>query len=165
YPRMWVSDLKFARSEDFVEERSCYGSDENNVIFLWSPKEEKFEYCGTAPKSFKDGVSVEENKAYYFYPDANAGPSIYYIYEYVDGAFVRHKLEIEHRGDRLAYVYCKEGEWVREQEFFFQKEDRTWHAVREENGMTIEENVAEDLADLECAYFPEFTYIWQNRLR
>ena len=108
---------------------------------------------------------MEEHKAYYFYPDANAGPSIYYIYEYADGAFVRHSLEIEHCGDRLVYVYCKEGELIRDKELFFQKEDNIWHVVREENGTIVEESMAEDLIDIECAYFPEFTYIWQNRIR
>ena len=165
FHRMWFYDINFDGHDDFVYERRCDGCDENNVIFLWIPDKERFEYCGTAPRNFENSVSVKEHKAYYVYPDANAGPSIYSIYEYADGCFIRHSLEIEHRGDSLVYVYHREGEWVREQEFSYQKEDRTWHAVHEENGMTIEESMSEDLAELECAYFPEFTYIWQNRIR
>lgn len=165
FHRIRFRDINFDSYDDVVFDRSYYSYNEHRVVFLWDPDEENYEYCGTAPRNFDECVTVKEHQAYYFYPDANAGPSIYSIYAYADGNFIRHSLEIEHRGDRLAYVYCKEDEWVREQEFSYQKEDRTWHAVREENGVIVEENVAEDLTELECAYFPEFTYIWQNRIR
>ncbi len=165
FHRIGFRDIDFDGYDDIIFDRSYYSYNEHRVVFLWNPEQGKYEYCGTAPRSFENSVSIKEHKAYYFYPDANAGPSIYSIYEYVDGCFIRHSLEIEHRGDSLVYVYHREGEWVREQEFSYQKEDRTWHAVHEENGMTIEESMSEDLAELECAYFPEFTYIWQNRIR
>jgi len=167
FHKIWLFDMNFDGLNDIVlwNEDNVYSFYENMVVFLWNPHEQKYEYCETAPRNFDECVTVEEQKTYYFYPDANSGPSIYYIYEYTGGVFVRQSLEIEHQEGRLVYIHCKEGELVKRQEMLFQKEDSTWHAVHEENGILVEDSMAEELVDLECEYFPEFTYIWQHRLR